>query len=106
MTRVYSADGRIIGYIEGGIFFKPVIPEIHRLRKPPGWATDADSFDKEVVPNCHTITLIDEQNKKSYSASVEVFQAHKIELNRGFGRQYALTTKWWRETSAMQKSML
>lgn len=106
MSIVYSTDGRIIGEIDGGVFYKQVIPKIHRLRKPPAWATDADSFDREVAPNCHAIVLIDKENDKQFTTSIDAFIAHRFEFNRGFGRQYAVTLRWWTELNPAQKRML
>ena len=105
MSIVHSTDGRLIGNIEDGVFFKHVKSE-HQLRKPPAWATDADSFDKEVVPNCHRIVLINTDSGKRYATSVEVFIRHRIEFNRGYGRQYALPLRWWEELFQNQRRML
>lgn len=95
MSIVYSTTGRVIGDIDGGVFYKRVNPEIHMVRRPPSWATDADSFDREVAPNCHTIVLIDITSDKQWEVSVEMFLKHRFKLNRGHGKQYALVLKWW-----------
>ena len=106
MPRVYSTTGHIIGEIDGGVFYKHVNPKIHMVRRPPSWATDADSFDREVAPNCHTITLIDMTSEYQYEVSVELFKKHMFELNRRYGRQYALVLKWWTTVPQAQKRLV
>jgi len=106
MPRIYSTTGHIIGEIEGGVFYKHVNPKIHRVRRPPSWATDADSFDRDVAPFCRTIILIDMTSEYQYEVSIDLFMKHKFELNRGHGRQYALVLKWWTTTPQSQKRFL
>jgi len=106
MARIYSTTGRVIGEIEGGVFYKRVIPRIHKLRVPPAWATDADSFDRDVAPYCHTIVLIDTTSDQQFEVSIELFQKHKFTINRGHGRQYALVLRWWTDVPQAQRRML
>ncbi len=107
MVRIYSTTGKVIGEIERGVFYKRVNPKIHRVRIPPSWATDADSFDRDVALNCHTIVLIDVTSDKQWEVSVEIFQKHKFIINRGgYGKQYALLLKWWTLIPQAQRRML
>ena len=106
MARVYSTTGHVVGEIEGGVFYKHVNPNIHMVRRPPSWATDAESFDREVAPYCHTIVLIDMTSDKQWEVSIEMFQKHKFQLNRGHGRQYALVLKWWTELNQAQRRLI
>ena len=88
------------------MFYKRVIPKIHKLRVPPAWATDADSFDRDVAPYCHTIVLIDITSDQQFTTSIEMFRKHKFQLNRGHGRQYALVLKWWTELNQAQRRLI
>lgn len=103
---VYSTDGRVIGTIEAGVFHKNVNKDIHMLTSPPGWATDSVSFDKYVVPNCHTIMLTEEVEGVTYTTSVELFRAHRFVINRRFGLQYVLPLKWWSKKDSRQSMMI
>lgn len=99
---VYSTDGRIIGTIEGGIYFKSVSARLHQLRRPPAWAVDAAAFDKDIAPHCRGIVITDLDSGKRYSTSIVAFLSRRISLNRGFGKQYALALRWWDELAPGQ----
>jgi len=90
-----KAQGKIIGYLQGRRFTKPVIGSKHKLRVPPAWAIDAEAFDREIRPNAMEILVIDKETGIKYRASVGTFDRLKGELDRGFGRQYFLTLNNW-----------
>ena len=85
-----KVGNKIVGHIENGIFYKPVIGSKHMLRQPPAWAVDAEVFDNEVMAKATEIVVIDKETSIEYSTSVESFNRQKGELDRGFGRQYYL----------------
>jgi len=88
-------DGRVIGWLEGKTFTKPVCGSKHRLRQPPAWAIDADAFDQQVKPQAKEIVIWDGESDTKYRASIENFDQHKGEFDRGFGRQYFLVLPRW-----------
>ncbi|MFC1930346.1 hypothetical protein ACFLWE_00410 [Chloroflexota bacterium] len=87
---------KVIGYIEGNRFIKPVVGSKHKLRQPPAWAIDADVFDREVKPVCTQIVIVDKEAGTEYHATVETFDSLKGSFDRGFGRQYFLTLNAWK----------
>jgi hypothetical protein len=93
---VRSCDGRIIGYLEGDIFKKPVSASKHKLRKPPAWAIDAEAFDWQIKGAATVFRVEDKETGKVYEVSVAYFDQHKGEFDRGFGRQYFLPLARWK----------
>jgi hypothetical protein len=88
-------DGRVIGWLEGDTFIKPVSGSKHRLRKPPAWAIDAEAFDQQVKTQAKEVVIWDRESDTKYRASIEDFDQHKGEFDRGFFRQYFLALPRW-----------
>ena len=93
---VNLSDGRTIGWLEGDTFVKPVSGSKHRLRQPPAWAVDAEAFDQQVKSQAEEIVIWDRESDTKYRASIEDFDQHKGEFDRGFGRQYFLPLARWK----------
>jgi hypothetical protein len=89
-------DGRVIGWLEGATFTKPVCGSKHRLRRPPAWAVDADVFDELIMPVAKELRIEDKETGTVYEVSVAYFDQHKGELDRHFGRQYFLPLARWK----------
>lgn len=98
--------GKTIGFLDNGYFLKPVVGSKHQLREPPAWAIDADAFDEWVKPNAREIIVTDTEAKIRYRVSVETFDKLKVELDRGFGRQYFLTLNYWTKEKYNGKSSM
>ena len=90
-----KVQGKVIGYLKGHVFFKSVMGSKHRLRRPPAWALDAETFDEEIKPNATEFIVIDKETGLEYHCLVGNFDRLKGELDRGFGRQYFLTLGHW-----------
>ncbi len=103
--KIISVGNKVVGYIEGNTFFKPVLGSRHKLRNPPAWAIDAEVFDTQVKPNTVEMVVIDRETGTEYHISTELFDRLKGKLNRGFGRQYFLTLKHW-ETEDIDNKQL
>ena len=88
-------NGKVIGHFEQNKFIKEVCGSKHKLKYPPAWAIDAEAFDKEVKFNATDIVVIDRETGIKYQTTVENFERHKGELDRGWGRQYFLTLSHW-----------
>lgn len=96
---VMSYDGRIIGYLEGDTFVKPVIGSKHRLLKPPAWAVDSMAFDQQIKTAATMFRVEDKETDTVYEVPVVYFDQHKGVLDRGFGRQYFLPLSRWKVDS-------
>lgn len=92
------AGGRVIGRLEGGVFYKHVRGSCHMLFKPRAWAIDADAFDRDIKGNATQLVVIDKETGIEYHCPTTTFDRLKRQLDRGFGRQYFLTLNHWRTT--------
>ncbi|MBI4294636.1 MAG: hypothetical protein HY669_00525 [Chloroflexi bacterium] len=86
---------RIIGWLEGDTFIKPVYGSKHQLRTPAAWAIDATAFDEVVKERARNILVWEKESGTRYRASVEHFDKHKGVLDRGHGVQYYLVLSRW-----------
>jgi len=93
--RLVKLNGKCIGELKDGVFYKTVVGHRHQLRHPPAWAIQADVFDKLIKPNATKIVIKDKESGIEYHCSVESFCRLRGELDRGFGRQYFLTLNHW-----------
>ena len=87
-------DGRVIGYIDGGIFCKEVYGSIHMLRKPPAWAIDVEVWEW-IKLKVTWIMVTDKETNDIFFTKVETFDKHKRLLDRGHGRQYYMILDRW-----------
>lgn len=104
-TPVY-VGGAIVGVIDNGVFIKHMHGRIHMLRKPPAWALDADTYENQIRPDCHTIKIEDIDSRIVYTVTVRRFEELKKMTNRGYGRQYFLVIKYWdQKRPTLQRAM-
>ena len=94
---IRSYDGKIIGYLDGDTFVKPLCGSKHQLKRPPAWAVDAEAFDEQINPYASTFRIEDTESGATYEVTVDFFDRHKGYLNRGFGPQYFLPLTRWKE---------
>lgn len=95
IKRPIKVDGRVIGWLANGIFYKSVTGSQHMLRSPRAWAIDANSFDRDIKPNATKIVVNDKETGIEYHTSVETFARNSFRFNRGFGTQYALPLQYF-----------
>ena len=91
-------DGRVAGTIDGETFVKRVVGSKHRLRQPPAWSIQAEVYAR-IRHQVTSIVVLDAETGTEYRTSVETFDKHKGELDRGFGKQYYLTLNHWQVVS-------
>lgn len=88
---VYSA-GRVVGQLRDGWLVKTGLdPARHKVRIPPGWATDADHL---LIPGLKGVRLV-LQDGTRLEAPIGLWQRHGLRINRGFGPQVLLCDEFW-----------
>ena len=92
---IRSYDGKIIGYLDGDTFVKPLCGSKHQLKRPPAWAVDAEAFDEQIKPYASTFRIEDKETDTVYEVPVAFFDQHKGFLDRGYGPQYFLVLSKW-----------
>ena len=93
-----TVGAKVVGVLEGGLFTKSVCGSKHRLRCPPAWAVDAEAFDQQIKTAATIFRVEDRETGAIYEVAVAVFDEHKGQLNRGYGRQYFLPLSHWQVT--------
>lgn len=90
---VFNCQGRPVGRIASDGFLEKtgLDPSVHRLRKPEGWATDAAHLDIEGLAGVRLITKAGEV----WEAPIALWRRYGIPLERGFGRQIVLPSRYW-----------
>ena len=93
---IRAANGRVIGHVAGGVFSKRAKASTHMLRRPRGWALDADTLADLRALRVVTVTVTDVESNTTYTAPLAEFETHGVSLNRGFGPQVCLPLGYWR----------
>ena len=94
-SNMVKVGNKRVGEIVSKSFIKRVIGSKHMLKAPRAWAIDAGVFENVIKPNCSEIIIKDAESGWIYQVSMEVFDAFKGTLDRGFGKQYFLTIGYW-----------
>ena len=99
---LFSSNGNIVATAKTDrrgwkYVWKSIDASRHALRTPPALAMDATVIDQAEAMGCVSVLVKDRESGTLYSTKLENFRLHGIPLNRGFGRQYALTFNYWDE---------
>jgi hypothetical protein len=98
-------DGKPIGYVEGGVFYKRLQGSKHMLQKPPGWAYDEFSLRKAEKAGAHLLHILDTETDIIYTAPLKLFWERCFPVNRGYGAQLGLALHRWRARDPNQMEM-
>lgn len=94
--QIRSASGKVIGYVTGNVFHKyPLRASIHKMRQPPGWASDSVSLAQAKAKGAERVHIFDEENNIHYTASIALFLKYGVYIDRGHNVQMVLPDKWW-----------
>ena len=96
-TPIY-AGARIVGSVAGDTFHKRVKGSIHQLRRPRGWALDAQSLTDAEAAGATKVAIHDLETGATYEASIDHIRRDGFVISRGFGRQIALPLERWSVT--------
>jgi hypothetical protein len=102
---IYGAQGKIRGIIENRVLRKEIHGRIHLLRKPPAIALDARMYDR-YRPYFDEIEITDADTGIVYRVSAGYFDRRRFEIERGYGKQYALGLKHWHTNAPVGGQLL
>ena len=89
-------NGVVLGFLQGSVLHR-YIKSYHQQHDPPSWTVDADAMDKLRANYDVSKIMIDcMDNGLRFSISIEDWDEHRGELDRGKGRQYFVRLKWWK----------
>jgi hypothetical protein len=89
------AGSKVVGKVVGETFQKTIHGSKHFLRTPPAIALDFQSLIEAEKAGARKIQIFDLESQKTYHASIEHIRRVGFELNRGFGKQLALSLDEW-----------
>lgn len=93
-TFLRGADGKVYGSLVHRTLQKRVQGSKHLLRQPPAIAIDARLYDAYRT-RFDAIEVVDTETGRVYRLPAERFDALRFELERGYGRQYAVPLHSW-----------
>ena len=83
------------GTVRGSVWCKTVRQSQRMLRKPPAWALDVADLDLAEAAGARWVALMEQERGITYRAPIERVRAKGIALDRGYGRQLALSLGHW-----------
>jgi len=92
------AQGRVVGQVRGGVFYKTVRGSVGVLRKPRGWASDIDSLLQAERLGARWVHITDIETGNCYRATIEQIRRYGFTFDRGHGRQIGLPLDRWTVT--------
>jgi hypothetical protein len=94
-ARQIRVNGRVVGEVRGGTFYKTARASVHFLRRPAGIALDLGSLADAEDAGARYVEIFDRETGRHYHAAISTIRARGFELDRGFGRQVALPLDAW-----------
>lgn len=88
-------NGRSVGFVRDGVFYKSVRASLHFLRKPRAIAFDCASLEAAVQASASKVLVTDQESGCQYSTSISQIRRAGFEFDRGFGRQVGLPLSSW-----------
>ncbi len=100
---VAAPNGVILGWLEGTVLSRWLRSSVHMLRVPVAWTIDKQAFDNLRAHHTVTKIIIHDQDAQPgqismYAISIEDWDLHVGEINRGKFDQYFVTLGNWRKS--------
>ena len=92
----------IVGKVCKGVFRKSVIGSRHFLLKPKAIAFDVDSLSQAERAGADCVEVFDKETRTTFRASIAHIRGDGFLLDRGYGKQIALTMEGWIKTTMGQ----
>lgn len=105
MASPIYVNGKVVGRVVGGVFFKSVRGSAHFLRVPPAIAFDVSSLDDAEKAGARGVSVVDKETGTTYQATMKVIREDGFPVNRGHGSQIALPMDKWVKSGSKQLSM-
>ena len=87
--------GRVVGYVEDGVFRKRLRGSVHFLRRPPAIAFDLSTLYDAQSAGAERVHITDTETGREYVARIDDILRDGKRFDRGFGKQiYYLLTRW------------
>lgn len=97
---------KVVGSVIGKLFIKRVVGSKHFLRVPPAIAFDTQSLNNAKAAGATELMVIDKETGIAYVSSIANFYAEGFYIDRGFGKQIALSLDKWSTMNPEQPKLL
>lgn len=95
-VKIYAA-GRVVGIVDGEVFYKTVSASKHFLHTPRAIALDTQSLVDARDAGAFFVEIHDRESGEVYNATIEAIWKRGFTLDRGYGRQIALPIELWQK---------
>lgn len=92
--KLYDADGKIVGRIQGKIATKEVKSK-HQLLYPPSWCMDVVSIRQCQLAGVEMVLIYNKETDVTYSISLDNFLKYGVVFNRGYNNQFRVDLDKW-----------
>jgi len=93
---VKLSDGRVVGWIEGETFIRPVVGSKHQLRQPPAWGLDIEILLDAEFQGANRVEIRDSESRRNYIATIGLIWKNGFVFNRGHNEQIGLPLRLWK----------
>ena len=100
-----KASGKLVGYVDGGVFLKRVSFQKHLMRNLNAIGIDDDIFYRKINKKCSSISVIDEDSGDCYTITPEEFERHMVRKDYGYGVQIFCNLKHWTKNNEVQMGL-
>ena len=83
------------GYVVAGVWRKAARASVHMLRNPRGWAVDLSDLNAAERGGARYVAIFDQESLQTFWAAIETVWQRGLVIERGCGRQLALTLDRW-----------
>ena len=98
--------GRVVGYVQDGVFRKKLHGSVHFLRKPRAIAFDISTLHDAANVGATQVEITDAETGKIYQARLDDILRDGRRFNRGHGWQvYYLLSRWRNPDSPEQMTL-
>ena len=102
---ILTAQGKVIGNLEDGVFRKSVKSKLHLLLMMEAYGIDLAAFEKHLLPINAEIRIL-EDGAKVYFTSAQHFLSKGVIKDFGHGRQIFLSRKDFETENPKQKPLI
>ncbi len=99
-------NGRVVGYVKNGVFYKTLRASVHFLRRPPAIAFDVSTLFDAQDAGATRVEVTDMETGRVYVADIGEILRDGRYFDRGHGRQVYLLLSRWRHPDAPEQLSL
>ena len=98
--------GKTVGTLDNNVFTKNVKESKHLMRAYDAWGIDYGVFINHLKPTNAQILIHDTESDTTYASSANVFEAHGLIKDFGYGKQVFLSRKEFDTHSEQQDKLI